>query len=143
MPALAWKTINPVPADSELTVMASHLPLRSHRSIPRFLRWTTRIRRQLATSPGLVGYALDAHLLAKQFWTVSAWTGRPELQRFDRAEPHSVAVKAIRPLMDPPTFVTWTTTEGELPISWDEVRRRIADARATRDQRTHPRAVPG
>ena len=134
MPALPWKAISTVPANTEVTVMASHLPLRSHRSIPRFLRWTLRIRRQLASTPGLVGYALDAHLFAKQFWTVSAWTGRPELHQFDRAEPHSVAVKTIRPLMDRSTFVTWTTTASDLPIRWNEVRRRIGDAQAARSR---------
>jgi hypothetical protein len=55
--------------------MGSRLPLRSYRDIPAFLLWTLRIRRQLAGTAGVVGYALDAHLLRKTFWTVSAWTG--------------------------------------------------------------------
>ena len=62
--------------------------------------------------------------------TVSAWMGRHELHQFDRAEPHSLAVKAMRSLMGRPTFVTWTTTAVDLPISGDEVRRRISKAQA-------------
>ena len=117
-------------AEAELTVMASRLPLRRHRSIPRFMLWTLRIRRQLAASPGLVGYALDAQPMGKRFWTVSAWLGRPELQRFDRADPHRSAVTDIGPLMDRSTFVMWTTRASDLPVGWDEVRRRIGEARA-------------
>lgn len=133
MPALPWMTTTPdVDPATEVTVMGSLLPLRSHRSIPRLLRWTVRIRRQLASSPGLVGYALDAHLVRKELWTVSAWTGRPELRRFDRADPHHAAVEDVRPAMAPTTFVTWTTTAGELPVAWDEVRRRVGEARDRR-----------
>ena len=130
MPALPWKKIDTVDADTECTVMASRLPLRHYRSIPGFLRWTMRIRRQLAHSPGLVGYSLDAHLLRKTFWTVSAWTGRPELARFDGAEPHRAATRAIAPRMEPSTFVTWTCRAGDLPVPWKEARRRIDEARA-------------
>jgi hypothetical protein len=64
MPALPWLAVGTPDPDADLIVMASRLPLRSHGDIPRFLRHTWRIRRQLARSPGLIGYSLDAHLLA-------------------------------------------------------------------------------
>jgi hypothetical protein len=129
VPALPWTTVSTVEPDTSLTVMASTLPLRSYVRIPRFLLWTMRIRAQLARSPGLFGYALDAQLLRKTFWTVSAWTGPPELGRFNRADPHAAAVAAIRPGMRPTTFVTWTCTAGDLPIRWPEARERLASAR--------------
>ena len=131
MPPLPWTSRATLAPDTECTVMGSRLPLRSHRSIPRFMLWTLRIRRQLADSPGLVGYALDAHLVDKTFWTVSAWTGRPELASFDRTDPHAAAKSAIGPAMLPTTFVFWSCTAADLPVSWDEVRRRI-DAVETR-----------
>ncbi len=84
-----------------------------------------QIRRQLAGTDGLVGYALDAKLLSKTFWTVSAWQSREALDRFSRANPHAVRVSAIRPHMRPSTFVFWTGRAGDLPINWAEVRRRI------------------
>jgi hypothetical protein len=79
MPKLPWASISEVPADTEVTIMGSRLPLRSYRHIPRFLWATLRIRKQLARSQGLVGYALDAELTRKTFWTVSAWVGNDEL----------------------------------------------------------------
>jgi heme-degrading monooxygenase HmoA len=128
MPALPWKRTEDVDPDAELVVMGSRLPLRSHLRIPGFLAATLRIRGQLATAPGLVGYALDAQLLAKTFWTVSAWRSREELKAFAATDPHRRDVGRIRPRMAPTTFVFWTARAGELPIAWDDVRRRITEA---------------
>ena len=125
MPPLPWTKVTDVEPNIDCTVMASRLPLESYRDIPRFLRWTLRIRRRLAHTPGLIGYALDAQLLRKTFWTVSAWTGRADLGRFDRSEPHAEAKGAIRPRIRPSTFVMWSSTTAELPVKWSDVRRRI------------------
>ncbi|PZS20438.1 MAG: DUF3291 domain-containing protein [Pseudonocardiales bacterium] len=112
----------------EYVVMASRLPLARYRHIPSFLRSTNVIRRQLATSDGLIGYALDARPLSKTFFTVSAWQTREALGRFSHAEPHRNRIEATRPLMLATTFVFWTALGSDLPIAWNEVRRRIADA---------------
>jgi len=128
MPALPWSAAEPVDSDHECAVMASRLPLAHYRNIIGFLRATMKIRRQLATAEGLVGYALDAHPLGKTFWTVSAWESREALEAFSRADPHRSSVAAIRPRMRPTTFVFWTAPASELPIAWSEVRRRVAEA---------------
>ena len=86
------------------------------------------IRRQLGGTDGLIGYALDANLLHKTFWTVSAWSDREALAAFNRADPHRGAVIAIRPAMARTTFVTWTCEGTDLPIRWEEVRRRINES---------------
>ncbi|HET9547854.1 MAG TPA: hypothetical protein VFP09_09560 [Desertimonas sp.] len=125
MPALPWKRLESVDAATELTVMASRLPLRSHLHLPGFLTATLRIRRQLAEAPGVVGYALDAKLWAKTFWTVSAWRSREHLEAFAATDPHRGDVDGIRPHMNPTTFVFWTAPASDLPITWAEVRRRI------------------
>ena len=135
MPALPWIKVSTPEPGTELTVMASRLPLRSHRHIPGFLRWTVRIRGQLSRAPGLVGYSLDAHLLEKTFWTLSAWTGRPAMEDFVRQDPHAAGMGSIRPHMRPSTFVFWTATAGELPIRWDDARRRIAEKMQTAQPR--------
>ncbi len=67
MPALPWVQVCEPEPDATLVVMVSRLPLRSYTRIPSFLRATSRIRRQLATAEGLVGYSLDAKLLTKTF----------------------------------------------------------------------------
>jgi hypothetical protein len=130
MPALPWSSHETVEPDTECTVMASRLPLRSHAKIPGFFAAMMRIRRQLAGATGLIGYALNAELAPKTFWTLSAWKSRQDLDQFARTDPHASDVGKIRPSMEPTTFVFWTARAGDLPISWDEVRRRIGDEQA-------------
>jgi hypothetical protein len=59
---------------------------------------------------------------------VSAWTNNTELNQFDETDPHRSIKSTIRSAMLPTTFVFWTCRAGELPIGWDEVRRRISEA---------------
>jgi hypothetical protein len=130
MPKLPWASVHEVDPDTEVTVMGSRLPLRRYRDIPAFMGATLRIRRQLARSEGLVGYALDAQLTRKTFWTVSAWTDPAALDRFDRADPHRASTRAIKPRMEPSTFVFWTGRAADLPVAWHEVRRRVEERAA-------------
>ena len=138
MPALPWIRFIPPDPGREYVVMASRLPLAWYRDIPVFLRAAMAIRTQLAQADGLVGYALDAQLGRKTFWTVSAWDGQADLDAFSRADPHRSRVSTIRPRMRPTTFTFWTAPGADLPISWAEVRRRIADAERDRIGRTEP-----
>ena len=126
MPPLPWIRITDPDPGTPLTVVATRLPLRSHRHIPAFLGWTMRIRHQLSDAEGLAGYSLDAHLLAKTFWTVSAWTSQGAMDAFVRQEPHAGGMAAIRPNMRRPAFVFWTVTAEDLPIRWGDVRSRMA-----------------
>ena len=128
MPALPWTSVDTTGHDADLTILASRLQLRSHRQIPRFLWHTWLVHRRLARSPGLAGYSIDARLLGKTFWTVSAWANRSDLGVFDRSGPHRAAKKAVRPAMLPSTFVMWTSHPTALPITLQEVRYRIEAA---------------
>ena len=130
MPALPWVNVSAAEPGIELTVLATSLPLQKHRHIPGFMRWTMRIRGQLSRAPGLVGYSLDADLLGKTFWTVSAWAGQPAMEDFVRQDPHASATAAIRPHMRRSTFVSWTAGPEELPLRWADVRRRVAEKAA-------------
>jgi quinol monooxygenase YgiN len=116
MPALPWKKISAEPPTTEeCTVMASRLPLQHYRHMAGFLRRTLKIRRQLAETPGLIGYALDADLLHKTFWTLSAWSSQDALDRFACTNPHRDVVTATRPLMEASRFVFWTWPSHQVP----------------------------
>ena len=128
MPPSPWKKGTTVDPDTEVTVMATYLLLRRHRSIPRFVVWAFRIRRQLAHTEGMVGFSMDANLRTKQFWTASAWTTKPALGRFNRTDPHAGAVARIRPLMAQTVFVDWTAKAGDVPVDWAEAKRRVTEA---------------
>ena len=128
MPAFPWATFNaPDPAQQYL-VMASRLPLRSYWKIPAFLRLTFAVRGQLTHAEGLVGYSLLAEPLSKTFWTLSAWRDRASLDAFARALPHADVIRALRPQMEPTTFLTWSVAGRDLPISWTEAKSRLLAA---------------
>ena len=131
MPALPWKTFSSPDPARDYVVMASRLPLARYRDLPAFMSATAAIRAQLAGAGGLIGYALDAHPVQRTFWTVSAWDSQESLDAFSHADPHRGRVTVIRPRMRPTTFTFWTVPGAELPVSWPEVRRRIAAEQAS------------
>ena len=125
MPAMPWRTKTPVRPDQEYLAMATSLPLRSHRSIPRFMGLTLAITRQLEHTSGLVGYSLLAQPARKRFWTLSAWTDRDSLDAFVREVPHLNVMEKLRPYMGPTRFRAWTVLGSALPIPWDEAIERL------------------
>lgn len=129
MPALPWiRRTEPDPT-ARYVVMASRLPLRRYRDLPRFMRATSAIRKQLATAEGLIGYTLDAQPLGKTFWTLSVWSDAAALERFAAADPHTTRIADIRPRMSPTTFVRWEVDGTDVPVRWEQARERIAAAR--------------
>jgi hypothetical protein len=125
MPPLPWRTKLPAIPHQEYLVMASRLPLRSHRSIPRFLRLTVSVARQLEGTGGLVGYSLLAQPMRKTFWTLSAWTDSDALDAFVRTMPHLAVMGKLRAHMEPTRFTTWMTSGSTLPITWDDAIARL------------------
>jgi hypothetical protein len=135
MPALPWTTTSSPPGpDTECTVLAARLPLRTRRDLPAVLRWTWRIRRQLARTPGLLGYAAAPRIRDNTLWMVSAWTSRGDLARFDRTAPHAAAKRLLRPALRPTTLAVWTCRPDQLPVPWDEVHRRVTQANRQRSR---------
>jgi heme-degrading monooxygenase HmoA len=105
--------------------MGSKLPLRGYRFIPRFLAHSMKIRRQLADADGLVGYGLNAKLTRKEFWTVSVWRTRDDLERFARADPHATITNTKRERMAPTRFVFWNCLGRDLPVTWETVAEHL------------------
>jgi quinol monooxygenase YgiN len=126
MPALPWTSREAIQADRSYVVMASKLPLRRTRSVLGFLRDTLAIRRQLASADGLVGYALDADLLHRTFWTFSVWTDQDHLDAFASSDPHRAIIARLRPLMGPTRFSTTTMTGSAIPTTWASRRAPVA-----------------
>jgi hypothetical protein len=110
--------------------MASRLPLVSHRNIPRFMRLTLVVARQLQHSPGLVMYSLLAQPIAKTFWTLSAWQDQHALAAFTRAMPHLQVMKDLRPHMRATTFARWTVHGPSLPVTWADAIARLNEPQA-------------
>ncbi|MEU6034118.1 DUF3291 domain-containing protein [Actinomadura sp. NPDC047616] len=129
MPTLPWTEPESPDAEAEALVMASRLEVRSLRHVPGFLLASMALWRQARRSPGAWGVGLKAQLLRRTFWTVSAWRDKAALDAYAAAEPHRSAMRRKRSVMRESTFVFWTVPVEDLPITWDEVRRRIAEKR--------------
>jgi quinol monooxygenase YgiN len=110
-------------------VLTSTLPLTRYRDVPRFLRWAMRIRKQLATSDGCAGYSLDAQLLRKTFYTLSAWQDREAMNRFVQSGRHAAMLADMRGRLGQSTFVESSTQAPELPLDWGAAKQRLTDAR--------------
>lgn len=120
MPALPWVQRQAIDPDRDYLVMASRLPLKAHRFIPGFLRDTLRIRRQLTRADGLIGYALNAQLARKTFWTFSVWIDQESLDSFATTDPHRRIVQRLRARMDQSRFEFLQARGSEIPSDWDE-----------------------
>lgn len=125
MPAIPWRSFSAVEPNREYLVMASRLPLVSHRTIPKFMRLTLAVARQLQRTPGLVGYSLLAQPVAKTFWTLSAWQDQHALAAFTRAMPHLHVMKDLRPHMTTTKFTRWTVPGSSLPVTWADAIARL------------------
>ena len=81
MPALPWTSFAEAESGNEYPALLSHLPLEGFGAMPKFFKFVFGTRPQLAESEGLIGYSLDAHVSAKEFWTLSVWQDRGSLER--------------------------------------------------------------
>jgi hypothetical protein len=121
---MPWKKIMPINVKGEYLALLTYLPLKKHRAIPRFLWSTFAIQKQLAGSAGILGYALRAKPLQKNFWTVSAWLDEKSLMDFALRIPHSGVMKDLASHMGPTKFTRWKVTGSEVPLSWDVAMQR-------------------
>ena len=127
MPALPWTSFSEAEDKKEYPALLSHLPLATFRAMPKFFRFVFGIRRQLAESEGLIGYSLDAHPLAKEFWTLSVWENRDSLWRFVQNMPHNRAMKDLLPHMGQTEFFHFEVNGSSVPPDWQETKRRMRE----------------
>src|SRR5438093_9820510 len=68
-----WKSVGRADSAREYMVLLSYLPLKGYRRMLTLLRRSRAVSRQLANTPGLIGFTFRAKLLRHRFWTLSAW----------------------------------------------------------------------
>jgi hypothetical protein len=122
-----WKAIARADPDREYLALLSFLPLKSYRKIPRFIKYTAEIERQLSESRGLVGYSLQAQLLSRRFWTLSVWEDEQALMEFVARSPHGPIMESLLPHMGQTKFTRWMIRGAALPPDWSEAKRRMAE----------------
>ncbi|MEV7524723.1 DUF3291 domain-containing protein [Streptomyces sp. NPDC091371] len=128
MPDIPWLTPTPPAApDAEVYVMASRFETATLIGAVRFFLKSPGIIGQIRKATGAHGAALRARVPRRTFLTLSAWEDRDALYRFARSEPHRTSSRAASAYMKESAFTFWTVRASELPISWEEAERRLAE----------------
>ena len=127
MPALPWKSFAAPENDREYTALLTYLPLNKWRAIPKFMRYTSQIRHQLADSEGLIGYALDANVLNRDFWTLSVWEDEESLRRFAQRTPHGKVMTDLLSDMGQRSFFPFRVDDSSIPPGWISTKRRVRE----------------
>ncbi len=132
MPDIPWTTPTAAAPDAEVYVMASRFETATLAGAVRFFLKAPGIILQIRKAPGAHGVALRARVLRRTFLTLSAWEDRDALHRFARSEPHRTSSRAASAYMKESAFTYWTVPAAELPLTWDEAERRLADHETSR-----------
>jgi len=119
-----WKVLATTEKNREYIALLSYLPLNKYRAIPRFIRFSTQIQKQLRSTPGVIGYALRAQVLSRNFWTLSVWEDETALMDFVSRIPHGEVMKALAHDMGRTKITQWKVAGSALPLRWDEVVQR-------------------
>ena len=122
-----WRWTTPPERDREYLVLASSIPPRSRRSTWRLYRGASAVRKQLRVTDGVIGFALLARPLRKEYATLSVWTGEDALGNFAGADPHRELMRTLSREMGPTTFVRWTMRGAEGRPSWHDALRRLRE----------------
>ncbi len=127
MPASPWKSFATPESGREYHALLYYLPLNNWRALPKLMRYSLQIRRQLADSEGLIGYSMDANVPSRKFWTLSVWEDEESLMRFVGRNPHGRVMTDLIPHMGQTQFVQWQVSGSEVPLSWEEAKNRMHD----------------
>ena len=122
-----WRSLLPSDRGREYLALLSYLPLKGFRKMLMLQRQTGKVRAQLASTPGLVGYSFRAKLMSHRFWTLSIWEDERALMAFVGRNPHRATMGILQAYMAETAFTRWTIRGSEVPPSWDDAMQR-ADA---------------
>ncbi len=125
MAEMLWKPFAKPESDKEYVAVLTYLPLKSLWALPQFFYYSRRIQTQLKSAPGLIGYSLLAHVLAKRFWTLSVWENEVALAKFIHKHPHQEAMVIMRRFMGGSEFIRWRVKGNAVPPRWQEAMRRF------------------
>lgn len=105
-------------------VMASRFELASIRHVLPFLVASLRVHRQVRRSDGVIGVALIARPLRREFYTLSSWRDRDAVDAMVATEPHRSVMTAFRQHTTGSKFTFWTTPASTRP-TWTDAHTRL------------------
>ena len=124
--AKPWRAFGPVEPGRSYVALVTELRLTRWTALPSFGRHTAGSLRQLARTPGVLGYALRAAPHRRTFWTASVWEDEAAMAAYVRAQPHRDAMRWLR-ASGAGTFRSsrWRVADAEVPLRWDAALARL------------------
>ena len=119
--------VNQAEPAGQLFYSPTLLPLKSHFSIPGFMRLSMRIVAQLRSTEGVVRYGVKTDLPRKTFQTFTVWTDPEAMRAFVRTELHRAAVARFWDWRQEGSGATVEWTETDRPVSWPEINERLKE----------------
>ena len=119
-----WRWYAEPDPNSQYLAMATIIELRSVWNLPRFEWYTRRVHRQLARTPGLLGYSFRGRFPLR-YWTLSAWEDGRALHGFVKVVPHETVMTVLPRTMQTFRHVHWKVAGADLPLAWAEGLRRL------------------
>ncbi len=120
-----WKTLAVLDANTEYVVLASSIPPKSISSTWTMFKGSRTVRKQLLTTDGVLGFAMLAEPLRKNYATLSVWRDEAALNAFAGTQPHARLMATLAPAMNEPKFVRWTISGSEGTPSWSDALNRL------------------
>jgi heme-degrading monooxygenase HmoA len=124
-----WKELQQLDPDREYVAFVTDIPPKRRASTSRLFAGARQVRRQLANTDGVVGFALLARPMAKQYVTLSLWIDDEALTAFARTGSHRRLTADLAPDMAPTTFVRWNHPGAGGRPAWNDALRRLDAAR--------------
>jgi predicted amino acid racemase len=94
----------------------------------KFFNDTKKVIKEIASQPGLVGYAFKFELFGNKAWTMSVWENELSQKQFVKSTAHSIAVKNSRFTAQNIKFFSQTISVCNLPIKWSEAIKLLKNA---------------
>ena len=120
-----WKSFDNLEPGHEYVVLASSIPPRSRSSTRRLFQGARAVRKQMASTQGVIGFSLLARPLRKQYVTLSVWVDEGALAAFVESSPHHELMAGLSPEMGETKFVRWMINGCQGRPSWHDALRQL------------------
>lgn len=122
-----WKTNDAIDPDRTYVSVATTLMSRRLRATPQMFRGARATARQMAATPGCVGFASQARPLKKNYRSISLWESEEALAAFVHDGSHGDLVRSMADEVESFRSVHWVVRGSEGRPTWREGARRLAE----------------
>ena len=123
-----WRSLGPAQPGRTSVALATELRLNRWSALPAFGRHTVGSVRQLARTPGVLGYSVRAAPHRRTFWTLTVWEDRAAMAAYVRAEPHRSAMRWLTEDLGSFVSTSWTVAGDAGAPTWDDGLARLRSA---------------